>query len=106
MRSSANTSACPDMDHWLDKNTAGALEQLRLTNLPNDKVAEVEDAVARLKSSYADKSQADLDSAAEVLNRILIEYKLSTTPKKNVGKSLDMIIQSGTDVLNCRGKSN
>lgn len=103
MCSSAKTSTCPDMNKLLDKNTAGALEQLRKTNLPADKVAEVEGAVAKLKSAYAGKSQADLDSAVETLNRILIEYKLSTTLNKNVGKSLDMIIQTSTDVLNCRG---
>ncbi|KAG0028993.1 hypothetical protein BGZ81_004219 [Podila clonocystis] len=80
------TSTCPDLDQRLNKNTAGALEQLRNTDLPADKVAEVEGAVAKLKNSDANKSQADLDSAAEVLNRILIEYKFSTTPSKNMGK--------------------
>ncbi|KAF9214292.1 hypothetical protein BGZ59_003970 [Podila verticillata] len=106
MCSSANTSTCPDMDTLLDKNTARALKQLRKTNLPADKVAEVEGAVAKLKSAYAGKNQADLDSAAETLNRTLIEYKLSTTLNKNVSKSVDMIIQTGTDALNCRFSFN
>ncbi|KAF9372206.1 hypothetical protein CPC16_002592, partial [Podila verticillata] len=88
------------------KNTARALKQLRKTNLPADKVAEVEGAVAKLKSAYAGKNQADLDSAAETLNRTLIEYKLSTTLNKNVSKSVDMIIQTGTDALNCRFSFN
>ncbi|KAG0034761.1 hypothetical protein BGZ82_005610 [Podila clonocystis] len=80
--SSANTSTCPEMDQWLDKTL---------------QVAEVEGAMVKLKSSDANKSQAGLDSAADVLNRFLIEYKLSTTLSKNVGKTLDIIIQSGTD---------